>query len=115
MSDSHKTFWWNVHKKSSYKLYAGNCKLLPLAFFAIVFDIVSNGIFIHANGSMVTYSDTVGILAKVINDGLRTVKGLLAMRNPVFVIAGIEKIFEGIYPTLAPRCLLSAVKFIDSR
>ena len=23
MPDSYKTFWWNMHKKSSYKLYTG--------------------------------------------------------------------------------------------
>ena len=100
MSDSDKTLWWNVHKKSSYKLYAGDGKLFPFTLFTIVFDIVSNGIFIHANNTMVADSDTVRVLAKVINDRLSTIEGFLAMRNPVFFVAGIKKLFEGVTVTI---------------
>ena len=100
MSDSDKTLWWNVHKKSSYKLYAGDGKLFPFTLFTIVFDIVSNGIFIHANNTMVADSDTVGVLTKVINDRLSTIEALLPMRNPVFFVAGIKKLFEGVTVTI---------------
>ena len=100
MSDSDKTLWWNVHKKSSYKLYTGNCKLFPLAFLAVIFDIVSNGIFIHTNNTMVADSDTVCVLAKIINDRLCTIEGLLAMRDPVFFVAGVKKLFEGVTVTI---------------
>jgi len=94
MSDSDKTFWWNVHKKSSYKLYARDGKLFPFTLFAIILDIVGNGIFIHTNNTMVADSDTVSVLTKVINDRLCTIEGFFAVRNPVFFVAGVEKLFE---------------------
>ena len=83
-----------MHKKPSYKLYAGNCKFFPLTLFAIVFNIVGNGIPIHTNDSMVAYSDAMGVLAKIINDRLCTIEGFLTMRNPVFNVAGVKKLFE---------------------
>ena len=108
MPNSYKTLWWHMHKKSSYKLYTGDCKLFPLTFFAIVFDIVSNGIFIHTNDSMVAYSDAMCVLAKVINNGLCTIEGLFTMRNPVFVITVIKKLFESIAVAIF---FATAVKF----
>ena len=96
MPDSYKTFWWNVHKKSSYTLYTGYCKLLPLTFFAIIFYIVSNGIFIHSYDSVVADGDTMRVFSQIVYDGLCTIKGFLAMRNPFFIIAGIQKFFESI-------------------
>ena len=94
MSDSDKTLWWNMHKKSSYKLYAGDGKLFPFTMFTIIFDVVSNGIYIHANNTMVADSDTVSVLTEVINDRLCTIEGFLTMGNPVFFVAGVEKLFE---------------------
>ena len=43
---------------------------------------------------MVADSDAVGVLTKVINDRLCSVEGFLTVRNPVFFIASVEKIFK---------------------
>ncbi len=43
---------------------------------------------------MVADSDTVGVLTKVINDRLSTIECFLTMRNPVFFVACVEKLFE---------------------
>ena len=45
---------------------------------------------------MVADSDAVGVLTKVINDRLCSVEGFLTVRNPVFFITNIEKLFEAI-------------------
>ena len=89
MSDSDKTLWWNVHKKSADKFNTGNGKFLPVAFFSVVFDIVSNCIFIHADDTMVADGNTVGVFPKVVNNGLCTVEGFLAVGNPILFIASI--------------------------
>lgn len=78
-----------MHKKPANKFNTGNGKFLPVAFFSVVFDIVSNGIFIHADDTMVADGNPVGVFSKVVNNGLCTVEGFFAMRNPVFVITKV--------------------------
>ena len=71
-----------MHKKPANKFNTGNGKFLPVAFFSVVFDIVSNGIFIHADDTVVADGNPVGVFSKVVNNGLCTVEGFFAMRNP---------------------------------
>ena len=78
-----------MHKKPANKFNTGNGKFLPAAFFTVVFDIVSNGIFIHADDTVVADGNPVGVFSKVVNNGLCTVEGFFAMRNPVFVITKV--------------------------
>ena len=78
-----------MHKKPANKFNTGNGKFLPVAFFSVVFDIVSNGIFIHADDTVVANGNPVGVFSKVVNNGLCTVEGFFAMRNPVFVITKV--------------------------
>ena len=89
MPDSDKAFWRHMHKKSADKFNAGNGKFLPFTFFVVVFDIVSNCIFIHAYDTMVADGNPVGVFSEVVNNGLRTVEGILAMGNPVLFIAKV--------------------------
>ena len=79
-----------MHKKSADKFNAGNGKFFPLTFLAVIFHIVGNGILIHANDTMVTDGNSVGIFPKVVDNGLCTVKGFLTVRNPVFFITNIQ-------------------------
>ena len=89
MPDSDKAFRRHMHKKPANKFNTGNGKFLPFAFFSVVFDIVSNGIFIHADDTMVADGNTVGVFPKVVNNGLCTVEGFLAVGNPILFIASI--------------------------
>lgn len=89
MPDSDKAFRRHMHKKPANKFNTGNGKFLPVAFFSVVFDIVSNGIFIHADDTVVADGNPVGVFSKVVNNGLCTVEGFFAMRNPVFVITKV--------------------------
>ena len=36
------------------------------------------------------------VLTKIVNNRLGTIEGFLAVRDPVFFIAGVKKLFEGI-------------------
>ena len=51
-----------MHKKPANKFNTGNGKFLPVAFFSVVFDIVSNGIFIHADDTVVADGNPVGCI-----------------------------------------------------
>ena len=85
MPDSYKAFWRHMHKKPADKLNAGNGIFFPSAFFTVVFYVVGDCIFIHADNAMVADGNPVSIFPKVVDNGLCTIKGFLAMRNPVLL------------------------------
>ena len=89
-----------MHKKSSDKFNSGNGVFFPLTFFTVIFYRVSNGIFIHADDSMIADGNSVGVFAEVINDGLCTLQGLPTVWNPVFFIADIQQLFKCIVITI---------------
>ena len=89
MPDSDKAFGRYMHKKPADKFDAGNGKFFPPAFFAVILHIVGNRIFIHADDTMVADGNTVGVFPKVVNNGLCTVEGFLAVGNPILFIASI--------------------------
>ena len=78
-----------MHKKSADKFNAGNGKFFPLTFFPVIFYMVGDSIFIHADNPVVADGNPVGVFPKVVNNGLCTVKGFLTVRNPVFFIAKV--------------------------
>ena len=84
MPDSDKAFWWYMHKKSANEFNTGNGKFFPIAFFAIIFHIISNRGIVHTDDAVVADGNSVCILAKIINDRLGSIKGFLAVRNPLF-------------------------------
>lgn len=49
---------------------------------------------------MIADGDSVSIFAKVVNNGLGSIKGFLAVGNPVFFIASIYQFFECIMITV---------------
>ena len=79
-----------MHKKTADKFDTGNGMFLPTAFFSVVFHIVGNGIIIHTDDAMIADGNPVGVFPKVVNNGLCTVKGFLAVGNPVLVIANVQ-------------------------
>ena len=100
MSDSDKTLWWNVHKKSADKFNSGNGKFLPLTFFTIVFHIVGNSIFIHADNTVVADGNPVGVFSEIVNNGLSAIKGFLAVWNPLLFITNVQEFLEGVMVTI---------------
>ena len=89
MSDSDKALGWHMHKEPTDKLNAGNGNFFPLTFFPIIFYIVDNSIFIHADNTVVADGDPMGVFSKVVNNGLSAIEGLLAVGNPILFIAKV--------------------------
>lgn len=103
-----------MHQESANKLNAGDGMFFPPAFFPVIFHIVGNGILIHTDNTMVTDGNPVGILSKVVNNGLCTVKGFLAVRNPVLVITKVQKFLESIMITILFAASVE-LKFLSSQ
>ena len=78
-----------MHKKSADKFNAGNGKFFPLTFSPVIFYIEGDSIFIHADNTVVANDNPVGVFSKVVNNGLCTIKGFLAMGNPVFLVTTV--------------------------
>ena len=85
-----------MHKKSADKFNAGNGKFFPLTFFSVIFYIVGDSIFIHADNTVVANDNPVGVFSKVVNNGLSTIKGFLAVGNPFLVITNVQQFLESI-------------------
>ena len=89
MPDSDKAFRRYMHKKAADKFDAGYGTLFPITFFTVVFHIVGDSIFIHAVNTVVADGNPVGVFPKVVNNGLCSVVGLLAVGNPILFIAKV--------------------------
>ena len=79
MSDSDKSFWQHMHKKSSDKFNTWNSVFFPSTFVVVIFYIISNRIFIHADDAVIANGNPVRIFAQIINDGLSSIKSFLAV------------------------------------
>ena len=89
MPDSDKAFRRHMHQETTNKFNAGNGKFFPLPFFPVIFYIVGNSIFVHTDNAVVADGNPVGVFPKVVNNGLCSVEGLLAVGNPVLFIAKV--------------------------
>ena len=85
-----------MHKESADKFNPGNGALFPLPFFTVIFHIVCNSIFVHTDDAVITDSDSMCVLTKIVNNRLCAIEGFLTMRDPVFFITGIQQFFENI-------------------
>ena len=90
MSDSDKSFWWYMHKKSADEFNSGNRMLLPSAFFTIIFYIITDSIFVHTDESVIADGNPVCIFPKIVDYRLCTMKGFLTMGYPVLFITDIQ-------------------------
>ena len=79
MPDPDKTSGWHMHQKTPYKFNAGNGQFLPLSFFPVILNGKSNIFIIHLDDAVIADSDPMGILSKVINHRLCTVKSFLTV------------------------------------
>ena len=68
-----------MHKETADKFNAGNGKFFPLTFFPVIFHIISNRGIVHTDDVVVADGNPVCILAEIINDGLGSIKGFLAV------------------------------------
>lgn len=108
MPDPYKTLWWNMHQKTTDKFNTGNSQRFPLTFVIVIFYRKSNGFLIHADDTVITDCNPVGIFSKIINHRLCSVESFLAIRAPFLIITGINEFFESIMVTIL---LCTSVKF----
>ena len=78
-----------MHKKPADKFNAENGIFFPSAVFTVVFYVVGDCIFIHTDNAMVADGNPVSVFPQVVNNGLCTIKGFLAMGNPVFLVTTV--------------------------
>lgn len=78
-----------MHKESADKFNTGQGMLFPPVFFPVILHIKGNGIFVHANDAVVADGNPMSIFSKIVDNGLGTVKGFLAVGNPVFFITDV--------------------------
>ena len=100
MTNSDKTFWRHMHQKTPYEFNTGNGQLFPFSFVSVIFYKEGDGFIIHADNAVIADGNPMGILSKVINHRLRTVKSFLTIRNPFRIITGIKQFFKCIMVTV---------------
>lgn len=104
MPDPHKTPGRNMHQKPPDEFLPGKCEFLPLPMVFVILHSKRNRGIRHTLYAVVAYGNPVGIFAKIFDNRLRTTKWLLAIRNPFFGIAGVQKLFESIMIFVRFRC-----------
>ena len=80
----------------------------PLSLVFVIFCSKGNSAVRHAFNTVVADRNPVGILPEIFDNGLRAIKGFLAVRNPFFAVAGVQQFLERIVVFEAFRL---AVKF----
>ena len=84
MPDAHKSSWRNMHQESSDEFNSGKRKFLPFSFISIILDCKYYFLIPDSFDSVIADSNTMGIFAEIIDNGLRAVKSFLAVRLPFF-------------------------------
>lgn len=79
-----------MHQEPADKLLTGNRHLLPPPLVFIIFGSERNGKTFYTFDAVITDSDSVCVFAKVLNDRLRTMERLLTVRDPFFLVIGIQ-------------------------
>ena len=85
-----------MHQEATNKFNARNGMFLPPAFFTVILYIEGNSILIHADNTVVADGNSMGVFPKVVNNGLSTIKGFLAVGNPFLVITNVQQFLESI-------------------
>ena len=104
MPNPHKTPGRNMHQKSPDEFLPGKGEFLPLPMAFVILHSKRNRGIRHTLYAVVAYGNSVGVFAKIFDNRLRTTKWLLAIRNPFFGIAGVQKLFESIMIFVRFRC-----------
>lgn len=100
MSNSDKPFRRNMHQKPSYEFNSGKGHVFPLSLVSVVLDRKYNIAIFDALDSVIADCNSVRILSKILDNGLRTVKSLFAIRLPFLCVEMVQKFLECIVPTI---------------
>ena len=98
----------DMHQEPADEFFSGDGDFFPSSLVFVVFCSKGNSAVRHAFNAVVTDRDPVGILPEIFDNGLRTIKRFLAVRDPLFFITGVQQFLERIVVFEAFRL---AVKF----
>ena len=85
-----------MHQEPADDFFAGDCDLFPLSLGIVIFSRKGNRAVRHAFNTVVADCDPMGIFPEIFDNGLRTIKRFLAVRNPFFAVTGVQQFFERI-------------------
>ena len=100
----------DMHQESPDELFTRNSNLFPLSLVFVIFGCKCNHIFRHIFDSVIADSNPVGILAKVLNYGFRTMEWLFTIKGPFFSVTRIQQFLKGIVVFVRP-CRAIEFKF----
>ncbi len=98
----------DMHQEPADEFFSGDGDFFPSSLVFVVFCSKGNSAVRHAFNTVVADRNPVGILPEIFDNGLRAIKGFLAVRNPFFAVAGVQQFLEHI---VVFEALRAAVKF----
>ena len=97
-----------MHQEPADEFFTGDGDFLPLSMAFVIFCSKGNCAVRHAFNTIVADRDPVGILPKIFDNGLCTIKRFLAVRNPFFAVTRVQQVLECI---MVFKALCAAVEF----
>ena len=97
-----------MHQEPADEFFTGDGDFFPLSLVFVVFGSKGNRAVRHAFNTVVADRDPMGILSKILDNGLRAIERFLAVRDPLFFITGVQQFFERI---VVFETLRAAVEF----
>ena len=89
-----------MHQEPADKFNSGKGEFLPLTVFPVILHIKGNCAFIHTDNTVVADGNPVSVFPQVVNNGLSTIKGFLAVWNLVLFITNVQELLEGVMVTI---------------
>ena len=74
----------DMHQEPADEFFSGDGDFFPSSLVFVVFCSKGNSAVRHAFNTVVADRDPMGILSKILDNGLRAIKRFLAVRDPLF-------------------------------
>ena len=108
MTDPDEPFGRDMHQETTNEFFSGDSDFFPLSLVFVIFCSKGNSAVRHAFNTVVADRDPMGILSKILDNGLRAIEWFLAVRDPFFFITGVQQFLERI---VVFEALRAAVEF----
>ena len=96
MTDPDEPFGRDMHQETTNEFFSGDSDFFPLSLVFVIFCSKGNSAVRHAFNTVVADRDPMGILSKILDNGLRAIERFLAVRDPLFFITGVQQFLERI-------------------
>ena len=108
VTDPDEPFGRDMHQETTNEFFSGDSDFFPLSLVFVIFCSIGNSAVRHAFNTVVADRDPMGILSKILDNGLRAIERFLAVRDPLFFITGVQQFLERI---VVFEALRAAVEF----